>query len=57
MSMIRCERCDTNIDSDDDPECFVEVPWLNMAERVWCVPCRDAEWAENEVSKCAIPIS
>lgn len=50
MSCIRCERCDTNIDSDFDPECFVEVPWLNMAEKVWCEPCRDAEWAENEAS-------
>lgn len=49
MSCIRCERCDTNIDSDNDPECFVEVPWLNMAERVWCEQCRDAEWMENEV--------
>lgn len=51
MSMICCERCDMPIDSDDDPECFVEVPWLNMAERVWCEPCRDAEWTENEDAK------
>lgn len=50
MSMMRCDRCERNIDTDDDPEAFVEVPWLDLVERVWCEPCRDAEWEEHDRS-------
>ena len=48
MSIMRCDRCDRMIDTDDDPEAFVEVPWLDLAERVWCEPCREAEWEEHD---------
>lgn len=48
MSIIRCDRCDRFIDSDFDPSCFVEVPWLNLEERVWCESCRDDELDEHD---------
>ncbi len=43
MSMIRCDRCDTMIDSDDDPECFVEADKIDKRDHVWCESCRDAD--------------
>ena len=48
MSVIRCDRCHDFIDSDEDPGCFVEVPWLNLDERVWCESCREEEFDEWE---------
>lgn len=48
MSMIHCDSCETYIDSDNDPDCFLEVPWLNLADRVWCESCREREWHEHE---------
>lgn len=45
MSMIRCERCDVLIDSDDDPDCFVEPDKLDPRSHVWCEACRDKETA------------
>ena len=61
MSMIRCDRCDRYIDSDDDPDCFVERPnYTNTAHPVnpayaekieWdvlCEPCRDEQWDEEQ---------
>lgn len=48
MSMMRCDRCDRFIDSDDDPECFVEVPWMNLEEHIWCEKCRAEEFDDNE---------
>lgn len=48
MSIIRCDKCETLIDSDDHPECFVEVPWLNMETRIWCQWCAEDEFEKNE---------
>lgn len=50
MSMIRCEKCSFNIDSDDDPECFVENPGLpgTMGDEVLCERCREDRLAEQE---------
>jgi hypothetical protein len=36
MSMVLCQNCDAFIDSDLDPDCFVEVPSLNL---VVCQKC------------------
>lgn len=43
MSMIRCEDCDRIIDSDDDPECFVEVGNMRhlYKTKILCEPCRE----------------
>ena len=38
MSIIRCERCPTLIDSDDDPDCFVSIGEDSIT---LCEPCRD----------------
>jgi hypothetical protein len=45
MSMIRCDLCENLIDSDDDPECFVE----GNPSGCFCKSCRDqAEEAERK---------
>jgi len=45
MSMVICSRCDALIDSDDDPECFVEVGNMRRLNQtvVMCENCRDYE--------------
>lgn len=51
MSMIRCEGCSRSIDSDDDPDCFVEHPAhpINGApDIVLCEPCRDRREQEPD---------
>ncbi len=50
MSMVMCERCDRFIDSDDDPDCFVENPGLPgaMGDEVLCEWCREKREAEQE---------
>jgi len=55
MSMCLCKDCDHLINSDDDPDCFVEVG--NMRRMTWtetvCKSCRDAreERAEREADQ------
>lgn len=44
MSMIRCDLCETLIDSDDDPECFVE----GNPSGCFCKWCREQAEAESE---------
>lgn len=43
MSIIICESCDRMIDSDDDPDCFVEVGNMRRMHQtaVYCEPCRE----------------
>lgn len=50
MSMVMCESCDRPIDSDDDPECFVEVGNMRRLHqtKVLCEPCRERLWEEQE---------
>ena len=48
MSMVWCEDCGRAIDSDMDVDCFVEVPWLNLAEKVWCESCREEQSTAHE---------
>jgi hypothetical protein len=45
MSMIRCDRCERLIDSDDDPECFVE-----KTDEVLCEWCRGDIESQQENS-------
>lgn len=39
MSMCLCDRCERFIDSDEDPDCFVEVPGDETL--IACESCRD----------------
>lgn len=48
MSMIACQSCGAFIDSDIDPDCFVEVPRLNLEDRVWCESCREEHLEEDD---------
>jgi hypothetical protein len=41
MSMVRCDQCSRAIDSDDDPDCFIEE------DRVLCESCRDEQEEEE----------
>ena len=45
MSMVMCSRCDALIDSDDDPECFVEIGNMRRLHKtiVLCESCRDRD--------------
>lgn len=51
MSMVNCTRCDRYIDSDDDPDCFVDDPRHSLkgnVEIILCEPCRDKAADEAE---------
>jgi hypothetical protein len=54
MSMVMCERCDRMIDSDDDPDCFVENPDAVLCE--WCREEREAQ-QENSDDEAGIAFS
>lgn len=43
MSMCICALCDAPIDSDDDPECFVEVGNMRRLHKtqIQCEACRE----------------
>ena len=43
MSMCVCQQCDAYIDSDDDPDCFVEVGNMRKLNQtiVLCEICRE----------------
>jgi hypothetical protein len=53
MSMIRCDRCSRLIDSDDDPECFVQVIDHGddgaTKDAVLCEPCREKQLRDEEL--------
>ena len=42
MSMVICEDCDASFDSDDDPDCFVEIGNMRRMNKtiVLCENCR-----------------
>ena len=50
MSICTCSNCGAFIDSDDDPDCFVEVG--NMRRMNWtiilCEQCRDEDEMQRE---------
>ena len=43
MSIIRCDSCGFLIDSDDDPDCFLDDLWTTPedANGVLCLKCRE----------------
>jgi hypothetical protein len=45
MSIVICERCGAWIDSDFDPDCFVEIGNMRRLHGtiVLCEPCRDRD--------------
>ena len=48
MSMCMCERCDKMIDSDDDPECFIDAPEREFGTIILCEWCRNDREAQLE---------
>lgn len=51
MSMVRCDYCNNIFDSDNDPDCFIEVIVYSLGvgehyeDRIKCEPCRDKDEA------------
>lgn len=45
MSWIKCDNCRNHIDSDEDPDAFIEV---NDVEVTWCESCREKYDEEQE---------
>jgi hypothetical protein len=43
MSMVICRGCDRLFDSDDDPDCFVEVGI--RCTQIQCESCRESDAA------------
>lgn len=41
MSVCTCDRCDRYIDSDNDPDCFIENPYDSKDTTILCEPCRE----------------
>lgn len=50
MSCIHCDECCRLIDSDYDPDCFVDrdAPLHLPVERVLCERCREREWDRQQ---------
>ncbi len=50
MSICVCEHCDRFIDSDDDPDCFVETGNMRRLHctTVMCEPCRERAWDHQQ---------
>lgn len=51
MSLICCKSCDRVIDSDADPDCFVETGNMRRLhkETVLCEPCREERSKQEEI--------
>lgn len=51
MSVVICQRCDALIDSDDDPDCFVETGNMRRLHEttILCEPCRERR--EEEIDQ------
>lgn len=48
MSMVKCFDCDCLVDSDDDPECFVEVIMKRDAGIITlCKACREIRGGDD----------
>lgn len=48
MSVVTCDHCDTYIDSDDDPDCFIENPYDSKDTTILCEPCRERAWDREQ---------
>lgn len=48
MSIVICDRCDCWVDSDDDPECFIENPYDSRDTTILCEPCRERAWEQQQ---------
>lgn len=50
MSMIACSECRRLVNTDDDPDCFVEVGNMRRLTStiVLCEPCREEHQAEQD---------
>lgn len=59
MSMCICSSCDSPIDSDDDPDCFVEVGNMKRLHKeiILCSSCRERREEEQSQQEYAASIA
>jgi hypothetical protein len=50
MSMVTCDHCDAYIDSDFDPDCFIENPYDSKDTTILCEPCRERAYDRYQES-------
>lgn len=50
MSIVTCEYCDAMVDSDSDPDCFVETGNMRRLHQttIICEPCRERAWDRQQ---------
>lgn len=48
MSMIACDKCESYIDSDEDPDCFIEHLGTKFPDTVACESCRERMGEEQD---------
>ena len=48
--MAFCVDCDRLIDTDDDPDCFLEIGNMRRLHKteIVCEPCRERRWDEQQ---------
>lgn len=45
MSIDRCDKCHSFVDTDDDVDCYIETKY---GDKCYCEPCREAMENERE---------
>lgn len=50
MSIVICEHCDSPIDSDDDPGCFIDNPYNSRDTTIVCEGCRERAYERQQES-------
>jgi len=48
MSCVRCDSCGDIVDSDSDPDCFIEHLGTKLPDSIACEPCREDMELEQE---------
>ena len=48
MSIVICERCERQIDSDKDDGCFSVNPYNRNDITAVCEPCREKAWDRQQ---------
>lgn len=48
MSICICDHCESWIDSDNDPHCFIENPYDAKDVTTLCGPCREAAYERQQ---------
>jgi hypothetical protein len=55
MSIERCDRCESTVDTDKDADCYVELGNKRRLHKTVCMcqRCRERHWHEIEYQETA----